>query len=171
LESEYDASLEAYNRRVDFWNARGGAPTEIVDILERERNRLNTDLDRLKQAVDEAEFLRLLANKDVDGYNELLTQLRRVLSYYEGQFGSTEIDKVGECVLVGNRPKSITIYAFVGANQLIRVLAHELGHALGLKHVKGQGAIMSAYDTGEEPEGAAWLTPRDRSEFRRVRSK
>ena len=38
--------------------------------------------------------------------------------------------------------QTITIYQFDDENRLVRVLAHEFGHALGLKHNDNPKAIM-----------------------------
>jgi len=47
----------------------------------------------------------------------------------------------GERVVVADR--EIRVYRFDGPSDLERIVAHELGHALGLGHVAGEGAIMS----------------------------
>ena len=40
------------------------------------------------------------------------------------------------------RDKTITIYEYTDANSLKRVLAHEMGHALGINHVDNPNSIM-----------------------------
>jgi predicted Zn-dependent protease len=58
--------------------------------------------------------------------------------------------------------REIRIYRFASRDELRLIVAHELGHALGLGHVSTGNAIMSEeYDTGVHPEGIDRLDPAD----------
>ena len=47
-----------------------------------------------------------------------------------------------------NGVETITIYEFSNTTKLVRVLAHEFGHALDLDHVEDEKAIMYEINKG-----------------------
>lgn len=165
------ARIRAYNQKVDEWNARGGAPGAVLADLDAERERLKTAERDLERAGRQVDRLVQEANRLVDDYNLLLSQFKSLTQRFNEKFGEPVKQKIGECVVSGRHVKMITIYGFLDHSHLSVVLAHEFGHALGLKHVKGEGSVMSAVE--DEADGAVELklTARDKAELGRVLGK
>lgn len=141
-ENAYETKRQAYEAEVEFWNDRGGAPPSEYARLQQEQqelNRLTTKLKEQGRALEQqvADLNALVGvlnriatqlNLDVSQYNKVATD--RAKEFEEGIYEST---------VAGT---AITIYEFDNQTQLVRLVAHELGHALGLGHLNNPTDIM-----------------------------
>lgn len=163
----YEANVEAYNRLVQQVNAQGGASAPVATELEAQRADLDAERTRLDNAAREVERLTALTNSLIDRRNREARAINSAVEAYNAKFGSRSI-QLGRCVLDGSLVIGITIYAFSDEDHLAIVLAHELGHALGIEHVEGDGALMSAIEEGSDAAMELRLTERDREALRRA---
>jgi Matrixin len=138
----YNAKVNALNTDIESWNRRGGTPQSIHTRLMEEKNELVALNDSLHTRQEEIKSL-------VDTINSIIVVLNEIASNNnldivdQKNIGNT----LGREFCEGfyeykNGKRSITIYQYDNEYRLVRVLAHEFGHALGLNHSKSVEAIM-----------------------------
>lgn len=171
--SEYHTAVEATQNKIDALNnwvrqkneAGGLQEQEVadferkkseVDQLEKELNRedrklkslagqLNRKIDRLNRRVE-------AKNKLIDSYNKTYAGDKKIT---RGTFGQSD------------NQQSISIHQFSNINELRVVITHELGHALGLDHVKDPKSVMY-HEMTSQPRAALHLTAEDIDAIQRV---
>lgn len=164
---DYESRLHAYNRQVAAVNAAGGANEYQAAHLDSERSRLASERFQLDEARLSVQDLQSRANGIVQQYNEAVRLNNARVRNHNQRFAGV-LQTIGECIRSDRRVKEINIYAFESPDHLAIVLAHEMGHALGLGHVAGAGAIMSEVEGGAEGSETLKLTERDRGELQRA---
>lgn len=142
----YERRLDAYNGTVNSYNADGGAPPDAYAELERERAALEAESVELKKLSRDLNAFVDQINQVGKQGNLLVEKYNQGVGEYNRTFGESREFTQGDY-----RGDEINIYTFTNEDELALVLAHELGHALGIEHVEGRESIMY-YLIGEQPE-------------------
>lgn len=151
--SDYDLMVETYktlettyNGQVEYWNTQGGAPkneynkltaqkTELENmqkLLETKRVEVNRLGEEVNDLVSKYNYLVRTANSAIEAINESADKEFEQGEYIQSAFY-----------------RYINIYEFYDTRELIRIMAHEFGHALGMGHNENRESIMYYLNKGD----------------------
>lgn len=137
-----EAEKKKFNSDVAYWNGRGGAPKNVYDSLSREQDRLKAGADNLQTAEAKLNKKIAMINTIIDALNKTARDINVNVETFN-KIGQSTGEEFSEGLYISDiTGASISVYQFNDKNQLIRLLTHELGHALGLEHISNPKAIM-----------------------------
>jgi uncharacterized protein YjaZ len=129
-------------------------------LLEKERTSLEAEAKNLREIQNRLNAQSASLNSSIENLNESIRSSQerygRGLSYDNA--GLYEYNEKG---------RTITVFLHKDPEQLTALIAHELGHALGLQHVTDKHSLMNPLQTTENERLAA-LSPTDVAELLRV---
>ncbi len=135
--SVYETALARHNERVTRYNDQGGAPPNIHADIERERQVLDARLGELNTDADTLNKLGQNINALGERTNQLVGSYNKAVEAYNAEFGFAKEFTQGDY-----QDGKIHIYKFSSDEELLSVLVHEFGHALGINHVDDERAVM-----------------------------
>ncbi|HQG30605.1 MAG TPA: matrixin family metalloprotease [Deltaproteobacteria bacterium] len=157
LEAEYkqkqaalSTDIDAYNERMSDFNAKseaaasrkGGVPEGVYRELRQEKEALDSEYENLQTRQKELNDMADTLNSMVVIINEMAADLNLNVTKYN-RAGERLRDEFSEGLYEKkNGRQSITIFHFTNRTRLVRVLAHELGHAMGIGHNNNPRALM-----------------------------
>lgn len=130
LRAEFMKKQDDLNEKIRDWNSKGGAPEEEFNKLIKSQEELKTEYDKLTQMAKSL-------NQSTAEYNAKVQTLNKAAQ----SFNSTINEKPEGGIY---NPNENRIEAYYGSDkkELIRILTHEMGHALDLGHSADAKDIM-----------------------------
>jgi hypothetical protein len=125
--SSYENDLNDYNAEVSSWNTKGGAPADVYNQLQAEKNSLEQRRISINNYTS-------LVNTQINDHNSNLDQTNVEINASKNTIITSGLYYPAE-------PK-IDIFTFGNKEELRLVLMHELGHALSLEHDAINTSIM-----------------------------
>lgn len=138
--AKYEEALEEYNAEVAKWNEMGGAPPEEYEKLEKTKKKLEEEGRQLTESSKDLQALAKRVNALAKTINTKAGDVNENIAEFRERYGEPRPFVQG---LYTPPLSSIEIFQFEGRDDLRLVLAHELGHALGIEeHVDNDRSLM-----------------------------
>lgn len=141
LAEQTTTELNRLNEWVRSKNETGGFSENDVTVFEERKRSVESMQQRVLNERRELDRIALEINRELEQLNRRVEESNRLIDEYnkaysgESRFTKATFQRIGTGGV-------ITVNTFMSKNELTLILAHELGHALGLNHVSNPKSIM-----------------------------
>lgn len=133
----FQEDYKAYTQKVDEYNKAGGAPKAEYDLM-------TAQLVILKERAKSLDERRLALTTQMESINKKVARYNEFVAYINGLIRQS--NALGAKKFTEGRftpaNNTIDIYQYDDITKLRRVIAHELGHVLGINHNNTLESIM-----------------------------
>lgn len=137
-----------YENEVAILNKKGGATEEEFIYFEKQKVFINNEIQKINEMQRSLNEKAMQVNNIVKQLNDYVVSLNLGINKFN-EIGSSNGEEFEEGVYVRDLNGTyINIYEFSNRDKLVRILAHEMGHALGLQHIDNPEAIMYYLNNG-----------------------
>lgn len=133
---ELENLIANYNQYIATINRLGGAELAQKQYLQYQANALEQQIQQMKVEISHYNFNTERLNQQVSELNQINQSIDLEVIQFNQRFQPRLFDKGSF------NGKAIHIYEFATEDDLRLTLAHEFGHALGLKHHNTPNALM-----------------------------
>jgi len=145
--ADYKKGEAEYNGIVAVYNRRGAATPRQLEKLAAAKSALEREFAVIKRQERDV-------NSDIDLLNALATTLNQLIvelslnaEQYKREGSALGVYEEGLYIVEGGL-RRIDIFKHAGRPHLVRLLAHEMGHALNIDHVPGADSLMYPMNRG-----------------------
>ncbi|WP_340104389.1 matrixin family metalloprotease [Rhodohalobacter sp. 8-1] len=153
-------SLGNLNAWVEEKNDNGGFAGTDLEELERRKEEVTNAQEQIRRKQQELDLLARAINREMDELNGKFDEHNDLIKRYNEEFaGDLRFAKATYQKI--NDGGVVTVNQFMNKKELTLILAHELGHALGLDHLQLPESIMHSQMGAQKLNPGIQLTPED----------
>ena len=134
---QYDDAFKMYDNAVSLWNNSSRTDESELSRLENEEIRLRSFLKSLKIESASVEQSEKSLNYEKDQIDKRKAEIEKIYGELSIPV-NTEVEQGSW----NSETKKVVIYRFQDNRELKWLLAHELGHVLGMEHVEYPRSVM-----------------------------
>ncbi len=158
--SRLQEKIAALNSWVTEKNEQGGFRESELPLFEERKSEIDSLTAGLNQRSLRLNEAARNLNQKVERINNKVEQKNSLITEYNRTFTGTRRFTQGSYERIGH-DRTINVYSFLDEDELMLVLAHEMGHALGIGHVDNPQSVMYRL-MGNQARPGVELTEDDR---------